>query len=530
MLVLFESAAQAGIDDIVIKGKVFYNDNRFYGHFERRKDIRGNKGAESVNKEKTPNWLGAYKWTVDIIELDKDEPNGSKGCKKEQTITTVGVKSDGSFKATIKGKDGCKYNVAQILDVQVRAKMKYCFDEWCISFRDAEGDIYAQDIVGATYEKPLKAKAGKTYNLVDHYYPVKTSTNTATIKGVASNYYASAVDGAVFLHDEKKIPFYKEEYGELYYHYPSSESGTATALSPQKIAISSYNFTDVPVEGAPTSSKAPAWIWGRTSVHEYGHILMQRAWGGGYGYPGVGRTANDWTIAKSPSPQIAFKEAWAEFILKAVFADETGCSDPKFDINNAKTFDLLSDQNEKQKLLLLGDEERSSLYKKYADSDKKPNIYGPILAPISNGKSYRYNNLKFLCDFADNTPEQLIKRSSKNKKGNGKLLKGESKLASPGIVTPLAGDEAMQYPSNSQKPDSIRTSVQGMWDIMRMMYVKHLQYDGKYHNPGLNVCDWADYYVNIKNSATTVGKKSHQNIARDVDNILSLNNLDCERW
>ena len=77
---------------------------------------------------------------------------------------------------------------------------------------------------------------------------------------------------------------------------------------------------------------AYAWVNGETPAHEYGHVLMLRAWDGDYGFKGIGISAND--SERAESPQIAFKEGWSEFLERAVFEPTKGCARSWFDDND----------------------------------------------------------------------------------------------------------------------------------------------------------------------------------------------------
>ena len=54
-----------------------------------------------------------------------------------------------------------------------------------------------------------------------------------------------------------------------------------------------------------------AWIEGDLPAHEYGHVMMQRAWGGSYGFDAIGDHRR---ARREGAPQLAFKEGWAEFV------------------------------------------------------------------------------------------------------------------------------------------------------------------------------------------------------------------------
>lgn len=134
----------------------------------------------------------------------------------------------------------------------------------------------------------------------------------------------------------------------------STRSSTATALSPTEVAISTFQSQPEKLKGGF------AWVDGKTPAHEYGHIMMQRAWDGSYGFKGVGISAGD--DEKAPSQQIAFKEGWAEFIARVVFQPTRGCDRPGFD-DNANT---------------------------------------QLNGPLGEGAQWRGNIIKALCDWYDN--------------------------------------------------------------------------------------------------------------------------------
>jgi hypothetical protein len=201
----------------------------------------------------------------------------------------VAVNHDGSFTATVTVDDPCNHDdLGDALALRVR--LRYC-GAWCFSVNTDEDEPYALYYPGASAAAPL-----------------------------AASYYASLVDTILTVHRDAGVPFSKSSFGEIQYVYPSSRTSTATAKSPTLVVI------------APTLD--PGWVDGRTSAHEYGHILMQRAWDGDYGFDGVGISAGDSAIA--PSRQIAFKEAWAEYIAHAVFPLTNGCDLASFDDNATK--------------------------------------------------------------------------------------------------------------------------------------------------------------------------------------------------
>jgi hypothetical protein len=183
------------------------------------------------------------------------------------------------------------------------------------------GAPYALWYPGASPSDPLMIGGGGEHQLGRMFFnPAGSSSTVANDTSKAANYYASLVDTVRAVHEGTGVPFYEDEFGEIEYIYPSNRTATATAKSPTEVVI------------APTLDAG--WPDGRTPAHEYGHVLMQRAWDGDYGFDGVGISAGDSAIA--PSRQIAFKEAWAEFVAHATFPATNGCERASFDDNDRK--------------------------------------------------------------------------------------------------------------------------------------------------------------------------------------------------
>ena len=349
-----QSAAVGASGTVTIRGKVFYNDRRNDGLFSTRRDPNGNPGTRcKVNGTRddgsacSENWLGAHYAVVDVIERDEGYGPLDVDCKQEDLIKSVAIASDGSFTATFTHTDRCDHDDRSRLAIALRVRLRYCGEDWgCFSINTSSNNPYFLWYPGATSSAPLQVSDGDDRTLSRmNFNPAGSSPTVANNTTKAVNYYASIVDTITTLNRDGGIPFYKDSFGEIQYVFPSTQTSTATAKSPTLIVIS--------------STLDPSWPDGHTPAHEYGHVLMQRAWDGDYGFDGVGISCGD--SSECVSRQIDFKEAWAEFIGHAVFDDTEGCGRSSFD-DNAST---------------------------------------PVPGALGSGASFRLNVTKALCDWYD---------------------------------------------------------------------------------------------------------------------------------
>jgi len=316
--------AEIAGSSITIRGAVFYNDRRNHGLWSTRRTNTGALGTKCDTSGRradgtacSTNWLGAYYAVVDVIERDEGYGPLDVNCKPEDVLRSVAIAADGSFSTTFTHDDPCNHDdLGKAIVLKVR--LRYC-GSWCFSVNTEGGTPYSLYYPGASPSNPLEVQNGDDIQLGNMFFNPSGSSNTVaneTTKAV--NYYASLVDTIRTVHEGTGIPFYENEFGEIEYVYPSNRTATATAMSPTEVVIS------------PTLDAG--WPDGKTPAHEYGHVLMQRAWDGDYGFDGVGISAGD--SGPAVSRQIAFKEAWAEFIAKAVFAATNGCALESFDDND----------------------------------------------------------------------------------------------------------------------------------------------------------------------------------------------------
>lgn len=553
-----------------IRGSVFYNDRRTDGLFADRRDMAGNQGVQcklatakpdcsSISKKLAelrtkrqgqvkliadfkggsiahleeqlvsidadialeqgnlaqctacgPNWLAGKYMVVDVID--------SKCGKDVLASATVGY--DGSFKAGFPTSSACNA-------VELRARLEFCNSSYCFSINKAKGNPYTLVHPGASAAKPLPVKGGDDIQVAALLFSTAEDPGVPNNVSIAANYYASIVDAILTLHKSNPIPFYRAEFGEVEYIFPSTDSSTATARSPTEVAISTFQSQPPSLRGGF------AWIDGKTPAHEYGHVMHQRAWGGSYGFDGVGNSVGD---AEKDTRQIAFKEAWAEFIARVVFAPTRGCHLAGFDRNGEVTIDCAAIAKRAAELRAAHDrqleavaamqghqgagferaqEQLKSLEAQVAAEEKRladcrahptavdysntetfANDNDPedtdqnLKGPLGEGAEWRDNIVKALCDWYDSSDDD-----DRNLAGRGDHF---------------AADD-----------------IHSMWANLRNMYLSADRYGGEFKNPGLWFCDYVRYYLDVRKSAAAVGAESHANHENSVRDLIYNNNIGC---
>jgi hypothetical protein len=317
----------AGPGTATITGQVVYNDRRNHGLFAARRGLDqttigakcGTDGLWDDGTSCATHWLAGQYMVVDVFERDTGFGVLDVNCKDSEKIGSATVNYQGTFTAEFSVDDACNNDDYADAAITLKVRLKFCGEEWCFSVNSDDNTPYALYYPGASYISPLLVAAGDTVELgAMAFHPAATASDAVNDYSIGANLYASLVDTVLTVHRDAGVPFYKDEFGELQYIYPSTETASATAQSPTRV-----------VDKVNT-----AWEAGLTPAHEYGHILMQRAWDGDYGFDGVGISAGD--SAAAVSQQIAFKEAWAEFIAHAVFPLTNGCGLASFDLNSNK--------------------------------------------------------------------------------------------------------------------------------------------------------------------------------------------------
>lgn len=334
-------------EEITIEGRLFFNDRRETGIFGVRLDPDGHPVKECDPdglRDKDPsgkeelcwlNWAGAQMVVVDAIERDSTEfpthkpiPNAPKeltNCLYEDVLGSDTVRKSGRYSITFKPRDGCGLDDFGKYAIEIRFRLRFCNESFCFSMRKAGGDVYTLSHGDASHDKPIRLARGDRLRLPDRFFKTERNGSNPEFISVAANYYATIVDTLVAVHRDMGIPFFGDQFGEIEYIYPADgltghlNTSTATTKSPRTVVIDTF-------EDGCDKCAIPVWPAGQTPAHEYGHVMMLRAWGGEYGFDGIGKHFDERISGRAadPAPQIAFKEAWANFLVHAVFAENNG--------------------------------------------------------------------------------------------------------------------------------------------------------------------------------------------------------------
>ena len=294
---LVRGAVDASAATIEVTGRLFYEDHRKLGVHHQRTDPAGERGRKrTLRTELVQDYLGAHFMTVELYEVDRAR---GEGCSPAVWVGAATVAPDGSFTARVPAADPCASESEPRFVIS--ASTGHCDDELCF-------------YVGRRVTTPFVLWFGRMRpfaagELPDLVFRPK-GLPRITVEAQAANHHASLVDAIVAMHVEGGIPFRREEYGPLTVRFPSPYSdGRATRAD----LIDANN---------------KRWPKGGLVIHEYGHIVHRRAWGGDYaGFP---KPVQAWNGKKHSKevPFIAFKEGWANFVASYTLGR---CGRPSFD-------------------------------------------------------------------------------------------------------------------------------------------------------------------------------------------------------
>lgn len=307
--------ARAG-GQVTIRGKVVYPDHRNKGQHGRRDDIMGDPGVPSRDRASDEqDLLGAYYVMVDAYERDTGY-RPSPTCSRTEQVGRAMVQHDGSFAVSFVPRDPCATDDWANPRFALRLRLRYCDDDVCFQVGPRADSYYE---LWYRYDDPFTVAAGSSRDVGTLLFS-EAGGDERNDHARAANQYASLVDAIVTLHREEGIPFRKSRYGKVQVRYPSRwSSGRATAA----------DLIDLDNSGWPDGGKA---------IHEYGHIVHRRAWGGDYA--GHEDPIQAWGPGTVESPFIAFKEGWANFIERYV----TGkCFRSAYDTGGLRSLDRPQD-------------------------------------------------------------------------------------------------------------------------------------------------------------------------------------------
>ena len=290
-----ERPVAPGEATVTLAGRLVYEDHRTIGRHGLRVDLDGRRGRSSGGRTTDSQfYLGAFHMVVDVYEQDRVGRTG-RACVPLEWVGAATVQRDGSFSVEVPAEDRCRRERGGDPQYVLRAQTRYCRDELCFQIGRQRGRPYTLWF-GLDDPLPTGATGAAAPTLL--FSPEQSGDRNPWSR--AANHYASLVDTVVSLHVEGGIPFRREEFGPVYVRFPSPWSdGRATADD----TIDANNR---------------GWPKGSLLMHEYGHIVHRRAWGGDYA--GFHDPIQRWSGKRRTKevPFIALKEGWANFVTSYV--------------------------------------------------------------------------------------------------------------------------------------------------------------------------------------------------------------------
>ncbi|MGH1346436.1 MAG: hypothetical protein ACRBN8_33025 [Nannocystales bacterium] len=206
------------------------------------------------------------------------------------------------------------------------------------------------------------------------------------------------------------------------------------------------------------------WISGKGPMHEYGHTIQLRSWDGTTG------TCTDY----APS------EKYDRFGDDSWSADEREWPTPAFAEAWANYVQRMTTDT-----CTGGFDDNTSSLLCNADASEHPDANGVLITHAGDGKSYPRNITKALCDWSDD---------------------GANNDNDPNL--PGSGDHFV-------------ASLYSTWFNMRNMYQTASDTNC------LTMCDYSDYYVNVRKSAAAVGAASHADYESWISDLMHNNGMSC---
>jgi len=328
-------------DKIRLSGQLFYNDLRKQGSFNRRYDANGVLGERCPYGNEDcdlKNYLAAMDASVEIVSLDP-----SFGCSNPMAVGSI--RPNAKFEFYFSPDMDCLSS--SDLSLGIRFLLRRCDDIFCGAMEATNQETWALWHPEARPEKPLTVSLGEGFGLAGALFqPYGVSDGESDLYATAANHFATLIDAVQSWHVDAGIPFEGERYGEVRVRMPAGYETRGGTQSTTEVHL---------------PDRDSGWIKGNLAAHEYGHVLQLRAWGGAYDWDGP--THPEWSGMSQAHPRIAFKEGFANFVMRVGL--ETNHCDGGFDDNDNS--------------LLAGDPE--------------------------TGQDYPRNVTKFLCDWLDETDD-----------------------------------------------------------------------------------------------------------------------------
>ncbi|MEE2789034.1 MAG: hypothetical protein VX589_16985 [Myxococcota bacterium] len=293
---------------ITLRGRLLYEDHRRKGAFHFRRDINGNTAKDKDSRGSESEYLlGAYRMVVDIYEHDQNWMR--RGCTSKDYVTSATVSPDGYFSATFAFSDDCRAGDWNRPKFSLRARTRFCNSDICYQVGPRKKDSFYE--LSFRSDNPVGVNRGTTHDFgILLFSPAGKPAKNDYSR--AANNYASLVETIVTLHEIDGIPFRKDRFGAVQVRFPSRANDGQTP---------DYDLIEMNSSG---------WPKGNKMMHEYGHIIHRRAWGGDYAGKKRG-VFEDWSPKSYETPFTAFKEGWANFISQYVRGVCTGKPDTNYD-------------------------------------------------------------------------------------------------------------------------------------------------------------------------------------------------------
>lgn len=299
----------AGQHTTVLTGTVWYEDQRVLGRHRQRRDLDGQPGrGRRARERRHQDFLGGMSMQVDVFEVDGGLALG-RGCRRLEPVGRTTVAVDGSFSVVVPERDDCQTEADEAPRFVIQVSTQYCEGEVCVTVGRRRNRPFA---LWFGFDAPLAMGPGDPARNALLFRP-EGVRRPPSVEAQAANHFASLIDSVWAIHVEGGVPFRLDPYGPLHVRFPSIwSSGRATSAT----------LIDASNEG---------WPKGNLLLHEYGHIVHRRAWGGDYaGYPDP---IQAWNPARHSAelPFISLKEGWAIFLSNYALGR---CDRPRYDVRD----------------------------------------------------------------------------------------------------------------------------------------------------------------------------------------------------
>jgi hypothetical protein len=196
------------------------------------------------------------------------------------------VRNDGTFSVT----------VPPGVSLDINFRLRYCTSETCFLFSDA-GKIY-----GLSHpEKKIVASQKEGIALAPMLFQEESvAAGVPNNHAHAANHFASLMELSFLWHGIGGASFYVDDFAPLTILLPTTLDTSGRTTGPSTVHI---------------SENTGGWIKGNKIMHEYGHVLSLRAWGGRYWFDG--EPFAEWSATTPQEPHIAFKEGFANFVTRS---------------------------------------------------------------------------------------------------------------------------------------------------------------------------------------------------------------------